>query len=701
MKLKSIISGMAIGFVLISCVKNEKEPVREPLKYPATEKSPVTDTLHGNLITDNYRWLEDKTDPKVRKWSEEQHAFTLNYINKNGDEIEGLKSEIKAYFDRDYRSSPFYIGKREFFFAKKKGQQHNVLYTVIDKKEIKIFDPMDLDNTGNTSWGSYDFTESGDKVAIGTQFKGNEINAYRLYDTKTGAQQGEPITGLRGFSFCKDESKAYITVGTKEMIDKQEPLRTYLHTLGTDRSHDVFLIAPKDAKNFAAVEDSKESDLTFFSEGDFYSGSISIRKQGTNDKPKVIYSSTEFQASPTVKNGKIFFFTNDNAPNYKIMVTDIDKPEYKNWTDFYPEKETVLESYCITSDYVLIQYKKDVLKYLDAYDLNGKFVKTLKLPEFGDVSGISYNKELNSVIVSLSTFTSPAKMYKLDGKSLSWSFLYQDNPPIKTDGIESRQVFYKSKDGTKIPMFICYKKGMELDGSNPTLLYGYGGFQISLGPSYLGDIASFINRGGIYAVANLRGGDEYGESWHKGGMLEKKQNVFDDFISAAEYLIKEKYTNPQKLAISGRSNGGLLTGAVMVQRPDLFKAVVVGVPLLDMLRYHKFLIARYWIPEYGDAGVPENYPYIRAYSPYHNIREGVNYPAAFIAAGENDTRVDPLHAKKFAAALQNNPGQKNPILLFVDFDAGHGSGGSGQSVNKRVENRYTEWKFIYNELGIK
>ncbi|MBI5326477.1 MAG: S9 family peptidase [Ignavibacteriae bacterium] len=335
------------------------------------------------------------------------------------------------------------------------------------------------------------------------------------------------------------------------------------------------------------------------------------------------------------------------------------EPEYEKAKVLIPEKETVLEGYTLTTDYLITQDKKDALSRLTAYDLNGKFIKEIELPETGNVSGMSYHKESNTVFVSLSTFTAPGVLYKLDGKTLKWTFFYQDKPPIDTKNIEAKQVF---------------------------------------SPGYVGTTASFINRGGVYAVACLRGGDEYGENWHKDGMLFNKQHTFDDFISAAEYLINEKYTNPSKLGIRGGSNGGLLMGAVMTQRPDLFKAVICSVPLLDMLRYHKFLIARYWIPEYGDPDKKEDFLNILKYSPYQNIREGFNYPATYFKAGENDTRVDPLHAKKFVAAMQNNPGQTNPILLYVDFDSGHGS---GQSIEQQIENMSREWIFLFGELGMK
>ncbi len=665
---------------------------------PPTEKLEVTDTIHNFIITDQYRWLEDKENEKVKSWSEAQHKYTIDYINKTCSEIAGLRDEIRAYIDRDYRSAPFYVGFREFFYSRKKGDKHSKLYTILDNKEILIFDPMKFDSSGLTSQTGLAFTRDGNKFAVGLQLKGNEISDYYIIDTKTGAILGEPIKDLSNFSWTFDEQHAYITERTKEMIEKQIPLRTYLHTIGSNRKDDIFLAAPNDAKDFVSIWDPKEGNVTFISEGDFWSNTLKIRKVGTMDEPKVIYSSDKYKANPNVKNNKIYFYTNYEAPNFKIMVTELNKPEFENWKVFYPEKETVLESYIITSDWVIIKYKKDVLSRLSVYDLSGKFIKILELPELGDVGGISYHEETNTVFVSFNVFDASSKMYKLDGKTLKWEFFYQDKPPIETKDYESKIVYFYSKDSTRIPMFIVHKKGLKLNGNNPALLYGYGGFNAGMGPGYVGITASFINRGGVYAIACIRGGNEYGEKWHQDGMLFKKQNTFDDFAAAAEFLINEKYTNSSKLAVKGGSNGGLLIGAMLTQRPDLFKVAVCAVPLLDMIRYHKFLIARYWIPEYGDPEKKDDFLNLIKYSPYHNIKASFNYPTTLIKAGENDSRVDPLHAKKFTAALRNNPGQKNPILLYIDFESGHGS---GQSTEQMVNNIEIEWRFLMNQLGMK
>ncbi len=664
---------------------------------PATKKIPVTETLHGRQLSDEYRWLEDKSNSEVVAWTKAQHEAAVSYINANTVPIPGLEEEFRTYIDRDIIGAPFFHGRREFFTARKKGEPQSKLYTRIDGKEILIFDPVAIDPSGKTAMTGQVFTQDGNKAAIGYQSKGSEISSYRIIDTRTGKQIGSDLVNIWGFSWTKDEQHAYITPRTKEMIDNQLPLKTYVHKLGDDHAKDVFITGADDAKNSAWVMDTEDGDVTIFGNGDFYSNTLRFRKIGSTAEPVTVYSSTEYRADPYVRGNRAYFYTNHGAPNFKLMVADVDKPQFEHWRTLIPESETVLENYAITSDYLIVQDKKDVMSRLKVYDLDGKFIKNLELPEFGNVSGLDYNKEMNVVFTSLTTFTSPAKLYKLDGKTLKWEFYYQDKPPIDTKNIEGQIVFYPSKDGTKIPMFIIHRKDMKLDGTNPTLLTGYGGFNIGISPSYVGLGAAFINRGGVVAIAGIRGGDEYGESWHQDGMLKNKQHTFDDFIAASEYLVREKYTKHEKIAIKGGSNGGLLIGAVLTQRPDICGSAICAVPLLDMVRYHKFLIARYWIPEYGDPEVKEDFDYIMTYSPYQNIRKGVNLPPTLVIPGENDTRVDPLHAKKFVAALQNNEGQKDPVMLYVHYDGGHGP---GKPISLIIEENLVEWRFMMNELGM-
>ena len=357
----------------------------------------------------------------------------------------------------------------------------------------------------------------------------------------------------------------------------------------------------------------------------------------------------------------------------------------------------VLESFVVTPDYLIVQAKKDVISRLFAYTLTGELIREIESPELGSIGSVNYHRPSNVLYVNMSSFTSPGRVYTLDGKTLEWQLYFEREAPLHTENIEAKIQFYFSKDGTKVPIFIMHQKGLKLDGSHPAYLYGYGGFNVGMSPGYVGLAATFINRGGVYAIACIRGGDEYGEKWHEDGMLSNKQNSFDDYIAAAEFLVKEGFTSHERLALRGGSNGGLLIGAVLTQRPDLCQAAICAVPLLDMLRFHKFLIARYWIPEYGDPEKREDFIQILTYSPYHHIRQGINLPTTLVIAGENDTRVDPLHAKKFVAALQNNPGQHDPILLYMDYDSGHGSGKSTEQMIDDLENQYG---FLMRELGM-
>jgi len=700
--MKTLLTTLLLLLILVACENTENTMPEVKFDPPATEIVEFSDTLHNQIISDPYRWLEDKTDPKVRSWSENQSEYTHQFIETMGDEIEGLKDELYSIYDREQRSAPFYKGSREFISIKKKGDKHSTLFRIKDSDTIKIFSPTDIDSSGQTSWFSTAYNKDGSIVAVATQFKGNEIATYRFFDTETMEEIYAPLENLRDLTFSNDGSHAYVTLRSQEMIDNQEPLPTYLHKLGSDNNQDKFIIAAPSAKDYAQVYDDENANYTYTTFGDFYSNTLHIKKTGTQGLGKKVYSSKKFNAFPKYHDGEFFFLTNDSAANFKIMRTDVNKPEFENWTPFIDvSMDIVIKDFVWVGDKAFVLYKKDVLSRLSVYDKQGEKIEDLELPEIGDIGSISYNEHLNTIFVSVKSYTYPTKLYKLNPESFEFELFYQEPTPIPTDRIVTKMHKFESKDGTEVPIFLTYDKDMVREGDNPTLLYGYGGFNISLTPSFLGDIATFINRGGIYAVANLRGGSEYGEDWHRAGMLENKQNVFDDFQAAAQYLIDEGYTNPNRLAISGRSNGGLLTGATLTQAPDMFKAVVIGVPLLDMIRYHKFLIAQYWIPEYGSADNEEDFQWLIEYSPYHNIDTNINYPNTYIHTGEYDTRVDPLHAKKMAAMLQNGSNQTNPILLDVDFEGGHGSGGSGKSVEKLVSTRYRELKFIMNSLGMK
>ena len=664
---------------------------------PATPQHAVRDTIHNVIFTDPYRWLEDKDAPEVVAWSKAQHDYGIEYLQKTQKMHPGLRERLAAYIDRDYEGPLTQIGKRVFQTVKKKGDKQYKIYTLIDGRRILIWDPVAIDPSGKTSTLGVAYTYDGNRAAISAQKSGAEISTTYFIDTRTGKQIAKPIDNTFRFHWTKDQKHAYVTFRSPKDVAAQRPLKTYLWEFGTPASKAREIGTTDDAKNSFYIYDNRYADVTIYGESDFYSNKAYLRRTGTNEKGQLIYESKEFNAYPEAIGDKLYMFTNDNAPNFRLMTADVSRPEYKDWRVLIPEGETVMQSCVVTKHNIIVQDKKDIQSRLTLYDLDGKRIREIELPEQGNVGGISYDRELDSVYMTLNTFTTMPKTFVASPKDFKWRLYFARETPIDMSDIEAKIVFYPSKDSTKIPAFIYHKKDIKMDGNNPVLIDGYGGFNSGIDPAYAGFYMSLLERGVVVVEAGIRGGDEYGEGWHRDGMLDKKQNTFDDFNSCAEWLIREKYTNPTRIAAKGGSNGGLLMGAIATQRPDLYKAIVCQVPLLDMLRYHRFLIARYWIPEYGSADDPEQFRWLFPYSPYHNIRTGVNLPTMLVTTGANDSRVDPLHAKKFVAALQNNPGQLNPVILHIDYDSGHGS---GQSTEQSIDNWSFIFEFILNQLGL-
>lgn len=689
--------GLSLSSSPLSAQSHTTQQESISFKPPITNRIASTHNLHGVEMTDYYEWLEDKTNADVVAWTKKQHDATVDYLQKTRPEIRGLRQELTALFDRDVTSPPRFKADREFFTRRNKGDKHTKYYTRIQGKEVLLFDPNTFDPSGLTAVSSQVYNKDASKLAIGLQHKGSEINEFIFLDTKTAKEIHPRMSGVSSLSWARNNDYVYVVYRDKESIDKQTPLPCYLHKLGTPRSEDKEMMTTTDAKISCYAYDSEDADVTVFGKGDFYSNTVMFRPIGSDKEPKVLYSSTKHRAFPAFEGDRIYWMTNDGAPNFKILLSTLKAPEFDKARTLVPEGNTVIETFELTKRWLLVQDKKDIISRIKVYDLDGKFIQDLELPEVADVGYMSYHKESDIIYVSLSSFTSPSKLYKLDGKTLEWTFFYQDKPPVDLSDIEAKIEFVKSKDGTKVPIFLIHKKGIKLDGKNPALLYGYGGFNVGIKPSFVGYTSSFLKRGGVLVNAGIRGGDEYGEKWHQDGMLAKKQNSFDDFIAVAEWMIAKKYCSPSTLVAQGGSNGGLLMGAMAVQRPELFKAIVCQVPLLDMLRYHKFQIARFWIPEYGDPDKKEDFEILRSYSPYHNISASKQLPTMLVSAGAQDTRVDPLHAKKFVALAQSNPMQKNPVMLWIDYNSGHGS---GKSIQDYINDQVINWTFIMREAGI-
>ncbi|MBP6529332.1 MAG: S9 family peptidase [Burkholderiales bacterium] len=665
----------------------------QPLNPPATPARPVVDTVHGTKLTDPYRWLEDNKSEEVVKWTRAQHDAARNWLDKNSPPVAGLKDELTRYTDRTITSPPSFHKGREFFTRKVKGEAQAKLYTRLDGKEVLLFDPVKLDPTGKSSLSGNSYSRDASIISVGVQVAGDELPTQYLIDSKTGAQLYAPLVQVQGVSWTADNKIVYIEQRTQEQITKQLPLFWQRLKLGESVKDAPVVHKWADAKNWGSVADFEYSPYTVYDLGEgWQQNTISIARTGSKDMPRAIFAEKGARATITMIGDTIYARTTAKSPNGRLLKASVAKPEFKDWIEIVPEeKGVVLESFVVTKKNIIVLEKRELLKRARVLDLNGKFVRDLPAPEFGSIAGMSYDRDSNTLYASLSTFIAPFKLYKLDADKLEWQFLYQDESVLETKDIETKQVYVTSRDGTKVPMFVSYKKGTKLDGNNPAVIYGYGGFNIGINVSYLGAFATLVNRGVVVAQPGLRGGNEYGESWHEGGMRGNKQNVFDDFYASAEWLIKEGYTTSKRLVAFGGSNGGLLVGAAATQRPDLFNGIVCSVPLLDMVRYHKFRIARYWIPEYGDPDKAEDFAWLLRYSPYHNVRSGLNMPTMLVIAGENDTRVDPLHAKKFVALAQANPGQINPVMLKMDYDSGHGT---GKSTAQQVEDRETWLRFI-------
>jgi prolyl oligopeptidase len=666
--------------------------LRPSFTPPATKPLAVTETVHGIRLSDSYRWLEDYKNEEVVTWTRSQHDAALSWLDTNAPPVPGLRDELTRFIDRTITSPPSFYKGREFFTRKIKGDAQAKLYTRVDGKEVLLFDPMTIDASGKSALSGRSHSRDASIVAVGLQRAGDELPTQYFIDSKTGRTVYPPLKEVWSVSWTKDNAVAYVQPRTQEQVSKQLPLYSQKLTFGTELKDAPIVHRFTDSKQWGGVRDYEYAPYTVYSTGEGKSAKYALQKTGNAEAPRVIFDEKGADAAISMIGDTIYAWSNAGAPNGRLFKASVNAPEYKDWKQIVAEqKDAVLESFIVTKTNIIVREKRELLNRLRVLDLDGKFVRELPAPEFGSVSGVSYDRDSDTIYASLSTFTAPFKLYKMSGSKLDWQFMYQDETVLDTTSIETKQVYVTSRDGAKVPMFVSYKKGTKLDGNNPALIYGYGGFNIGIGVSYLGTYASLINRGVVVAQPGLRGGDEFGEAWHEGGMLGNKQNVFDDFHASAEWLIKEGYTKSSRLVAYGGSNGGLLMGAAATQRPELFKAIICSVPLLDMVRYHKFRIARYWIPEYGDPDKAADFAWLLRYSPYHNIRAGVNMPTMLVIAGENDTRVDPLHAKKFVALAQSNPGQINPVLLKMDYGSGHGS---GKSTAQQVEDRETWLRFV-------
>jgi prolyl oligopeptidase len=679
---------------------------------PKATPKPVEDTLHGHKIVDPYRYLEDSSSPETQEYVREELAYTRSLL----DPLPGrdkIHARLEQLLTIGNLNTP-QLGGKYYFYTRREGTQNQpVLYVRegVEGKDRVLVDANQLAADGTVALDWWEPTHDGKYVAYGTSPSGSEMSTLHIIETATGKLLSDTIERTRACSLAwkLDDSGFYYTRYPKkdEVPEGQEVYNRHVfyHVLGSDPAKDPLIFGegrnPQDWPNVALSNDNRWLLITV--EQGWTKSELYLQDLKAGSPAVRITTGKEFLYGGDVFNNKIYILTNEDAPRYRVLVADAARPTRENWKEIIPQNDAVLQGTGVFGGNLMAVYEKNAASQLRLFNLNGKVLTDISLPGLGSVAGLGGTWDRDETFFGFQSFTVPPSVYRYDLKSRERSLWAKvDAPTIDSTAYEVDQVWFESKDKTRVPMFVVHKKGLEKNGKNPTLLTGYGGFNVSMTPQFSRSPYVWLEHGGIYAVANLRGGAEFGEDWHRAGMRDKKQNVFDDFIAAAEYLIREKDTDRDHLAIQGGSNGGLLMGAMMTQRPDLFRAIVCQVPLLDMLRYQNFQIAKLWIPEYGSAEDPKQFDWLYAYSPYHHVKAGVEYPATLFMTADTDTRVDPMHAKKMAALMQaeakNGSSRERPILLRIETKAGHGA---GKPVTKLIEEGTDIYSFLFWQLGVK
>jgi prolyl oligopeptidase len=687
---------------------NHDKPRQEKINYPETRKTDHVDVYFGNTIADPYRWLENDTSAETAAWVEAENKVTNEYLAKIPFR-DKIHKRLETLWDYPKQSAPFKKGKWIFFQKNDGMQNQNVLYVQEGLKGTPriLLDPNTLSADGTVALGDLNPSRDGSYLAVSINKAGSDWTEYYVYDVASGKKLNDKIEWVKfsGASWLGDGFyySRYDAPGKgKELSNKNEYHKVYFHKLGTPQSDDKLIYENRNypLRNYYAGVTEDERFL-ILSESESTSGnSLYVRdmaKAGSNFVKIADGFKNEYGVIDNIGD-KLLIKTNDGAPKSKLVLVDPANPAAAKWKTIIPEKPEVLQWVSICGGRLFANYMKDATDIVYSYDFEGKQLGEVSFPVPGTITSFNGEKRDNTVFYGFTSFTYPTTIFTYDVAQNASEVFYK--PPIDFDASKyvSKQVFYTSKDGTKIPMFIVHKKGLRMNGNNPTLLYGYGGFSASMTPGFSISRLLLFENGGVFAMPNIRGGGEYGEEWHEAGTKLKKQNVFDDFIAAAEYLIKEKYTSPEKLAISGGSNGGLLIGACMNQRPDLFRVCIPAVGVMDMLRFHKFTIGWAWTGDYGSSDDSTQFRYLLGYSPLHNIKKGTCYPATLITTADHDDRVVPAHSFKFAATLQGKQGCNNPVLIRIETKAGHGAGKPTAKIIDEVADMYS---FVFYNLGMK
>lgn len=703
--MKKLVSSVFVASIIVSQGVSAQS---SSIKYPVTPKKEVASNFFGEKVSDPYRWLEDDRSTETAAWVKAQNEVTFAYLDKIPYRNQ-LKEQLQEKWNYEKIGAPFVEGAYTYYYKNDGLQNQSVLYRKDNNGKEEVFlDPNTFSKDGTTSLADVSFTEDGSLVAYAISEGGSDWRKVIVLNTADKSVVGQTLVDVKfsGLSWYKNEGfyySSYDKPDGSELSAKTDQHKLYYHKLGTSQKEDRVVFGDKTKRRYVGgyvTDDQKYLVITTAnatSGNELYLCDLSVE----NAPVKVVVPG--FDNDYTIidsKDGKLYILTNRNAPTKKLMVADVNNLDMSKWRVLIPEDPNVMDL-SKAGGYFFAHYMKNAVSVVRQFDYKGTLIREIQLPGPGTASGFGDKKDAKELYYSFTNYITPGTIYKMDIAS-GKSEVYQ-KPKVKfnTEDYISVQLLYNSKDGTTIPMMVTYKKGIKLDGTNPTMLYAYGGFNVSLTPSFSVATAVWLENGGIYAVPNIRGGGEYGKKWHDAGTKMQKQNVFDDFIAAAKYLINEKYTSPEKLAIRGGSNGGLLVGATMTQRPDLMKVALPAVGVLDMLRYHTFTAGAGWAYDYGTAeDSSEMFQYLKAYSPVHNVKAGVSYPATMITTGDHDDRVVPAHSFKFAAELQAKNSGTNPMLIRIDVNAGHGAGKSvQQTINENADiQAFTLWNMGVEKL---
>jgi prolyl oligopeptidase len=675
--------------------------------YPESPRIDVIETLHGIEIVDPYRWLETGTGDDIAEWTAAQNKLTRALLDQFENYRDHLRQELEQLYFVTSTSIPGRFGDKFFFSQREAAQDHAVIYVrdgSLDAEPQVVLDPNKFSEDGTVALDWWVPSPDGKLVVYGKSESGSEESTLYLRDVETATDLALEIPNTRacaigwdpdgqGFHYTRYPEKGTVPAGDENFFR-----RVFYHKFGTDWRNDPMVFGDDmQRETWTSVGTSSDYRYKFFGASiDWTKNDLWIRKVGAEEmKPIAVGLDGGFGGD--VLGDKLYIRTNYEAPRYRVLVMPVDNPGPDHWKTLIPEGEGVIDGMRIVGGKLVLHVLEDAYSRLKIYNLDGTLEKELELPTLGSIGGFSGEPDHPELFYRFDSFAYPDTNFVHNLKTGENRVLDRVDVDINFDQYTTEQVWYRSKDNTRVPMFIVKKKDTPRDGQRPTLLYGYGGFNNAMTPFLYRAAFDWLDRGGLFAVANIRGGGEFGKEWHLAGRMENKQNTFDDFIAAAEYLIRENYTNRDKLAVRGGSNGGLLMGAIMTQRPELFQAVVCGVPLLDMLRYHKKEIGALWIPEYGNPDDPEHFKFIYAYSPYHNVTKGTAYPATLFRTAETDTRVDPMHARKMTAMVQWATSANEPILLWVEPKAGHGA---GMPLSKAIDRQLDIWTFIAWQLGV-